>query len=208
MTTILTKFTNSTARRPEGKWARQYYGEPKSHMKSFDQTLEMLEPRPDDIHLEIGCGGGYFFGHDSTAGGPGGGPGPQSGYGGDGPPGQPPGRGRRAGRDRPGRTQRTCPGRTTPSPVRPTPQCGFSWSNPARCWPSCTGCSNPADAWSSPPSAAHGSTRLVWAIYSLRLYTNRQMEQMLQENGFCDIRVITKGFVGQIATARKPADQI
>jgi len=38
-------------------WGRMYRN-PKGHYKSFRWALDKLQLRPDDILLEIGCGGG------------------------------------------------------------------------------------------------------------------------------------------------------
>jgi SAM-dependent methyltransferase len=53
--------TDRWARRPSGGAAREGYRDPTHHRPSFGAILSALQLRPDDILLEIGCGGGAFL---------------------------------------------------------------------------------------------------------------------------------------------------
>jgi hypothetical protein len=53
--------TDRRARRPTGPRAREVYRYPKEHQSGYDATLEALALRPDDVLLEVGCGGGAFM---------------------------------------------------------------------------------------------------------------------------------------------------
>jgi SAM-dependent methyltransferase len=53
--------TDRAARRPSGAQARQSYRDPTHHRPSFGAVLDALQPGPDDVLLEIGCGGGAFL---------------------------------------------------------------------------------------------------------------------------------------------------
>ncbi len=53
--------TDRAARRPSGGFARTSYRDPTHHRPSFGAVLEALRPGPDDVLLEIGCGGGAFL---------------------------------------------------------------------------------------------------------------------------------------------------
>lgn len=52
--------TDRVARRPSGRRARANYGDPLYHYPSFQMILEELELQPDDVLLDVGCGGGAF----------------------------------------------------------------------------------------------------------------------------------------------------
>ena len=54
------RFIDKTARKPYGKFGKQYK-KPTGHYKSFRIILEKLELTRDDIYLEIGCGGGALL---------------------------------------------------------------------------------------------------------------------------------------------------
>ncbi len=58
---MLDKFVDMTARRPSGWFARRVYANPRAHYRAFHLTLEKLALKPDDIFLEIGCGGGVLL---------------------------------------------------------------------------------------------------------------------------------------------------
>ena len=58
---MLDKFVDRTARKPSGSFARRMYSNPRGHYKSFRWTLDKLQLNPDDIFLEIGCGGGVLL---------------------------------------------------------------------------------------------------------------------------------------------------
>ena len=58
---MLDKFVDRTARKPSGSFARRMYSNPRGHYKSFRWTLDKLQLKPDDIFLEIGCGGGVLL---------------------------------------------------------------------------------------------------------------------------------------------------
>ncbi len=61
MSTWLDKFFDKTARKPSGCFAKRMYSNPRGHYKSFRWTLDKLQLKPDDIFLEIGCGGGVLL---------------------------------------------------------------------------------------------------------------------------------------------------
>jgi SAM-dependent methyltransferase len=49
------------ARRPAGAAARESFRDPTHHRPSFGAVLDALDLGPDDVLLEIGCGGGVFL---------------------------------------------------------------------------------------------------------------------------------------------------
>jgi SAM-dependent methyltransferase len=53
--------TDRAARRPSGAAQRTGYRDPSHHRPSFGAILERLQLRPEDVLLEIGCGGGAFL---------------------------------------------------------------------------------------------------------------------------------------------------
>jgi SAM-dependent methyltransferase len=53
--------TDRGARRPSGAAMRATYRDPTHHRPSFGAILEELDLGPDDVLLEIGCGGGAFL---------------------------------------------------------------------------------------------------------------------------------------------------
>jgi ubiquinone/menaquinone biosynthesis C-methylase UbiE len=53
--------TDRAARRPSGDFARESYRDPTHHRPSFEAVLAALQPGPEDVLLEIGCGGGAFL---------------------------------------------------------------------------------------------------------------------------------------------------
>lgn len=53
--------TDRRARRPSGVAAREGYRDPTHHRPSFGAILSALQLQPDDVLLEIGCGGGAFL---------------------------------------------------------------------------------------------------------------------------------------------------
>jgi ubiquinone/menaquinone biosynthesis C-methylase UbiE len=59
---MLDKFVDMTARRPSGWLGKRMYHNPRGHYKAFRLTLDKLQLKPDDIFLEIGCGGGVLLG--------------------------------------------------------------------------------------------------------------------------------------------------
>lgn len=58
---LLRHFTDRTARKPEGRWARKSYSKPGAHRYSFKIIMEALCLNEDDIYCEIGCGGGVLL---------------------------------------------------------------------------------------------------------------------------------------------------
>ncbi|VUT25892.1 MAG: hypothetical protein MOIL_01287 [Candidatus Methanolliviera sp. GoM_oil] len=58
---MLNKFVDKTARKPSGWIGKRMLSNPRAHYKSFRLTLDKLQLRPDDIFLEIGCGGGVLL---------------------------------------------------------------------------------------------------------------------------------------------------
>ena len=58
---LLKAFTDRTARKPRGKWARKTYNNPRAHRRSFRIIMEALHLNKDDIYCEIGCGGGVLL---------------------------------------------------------------------------------------------------------------------------------------------------
>jgi SAM-dependent methyltransferase len=53
--------TDRAARRPGGVPQRESYRDPSHHRPSFGAVLAALDLQPDDVLLEIGCGGGAFL---------------------------------------------------------------------------------------------------------------------------------------------------
>ena len=53
--------TDRRARRPSGGQARTTYADPLFHRPNFAVLLELLALEPEDVLLEIGCGGGAFL---------------------------------------------------------------------------------------------------------------------------------------------------
>jgi len=53
--------TDRAARRPSGRRQRESYKDPVYHRPSFGAVLDALQPGPDDVLLEVGCGGGAFL---------------------------------------------------------------------------------------------------------------------------------------------------
>jgi ubiquinone/menaquinone biosynthesis C-methylase UbiE len=60
--------TDRRARRPSGEEARTTYRDPLFHRPNFVVLLELLALGPDDVLLEVGCGGGAFL-HDALESG-------------------------------------------------------------------------------------------------------------------------------------------
>ena len=58
---MLNKFVDKTARKPSGWFGKKMYSNPRGHYRSFRWTLDKLRLKPDDIFLEIGCGGGFLL---------------------------------------------------------------------------------------------------------------------------------------------------
>ncbi len=58
---MLDRFVDMTARRPSGWLGKMMFRNPRGHYKAFRLTLEKLALKPDDILLEIGCGGGVLL---------------------------------------------------------------------------------------------------------------------------------------------------
>ncbi len=57
----LNTFVDKTARKPAGKLGKMMYRNPHGHYQSFHLILDKLQLKPDDIFLEIGCGGGVLL---------------------------------------------------------------------------------------------------------------------------------------------------
>jgi SAM-dependent methyltransferase len=53
--------TDRVARRPSGRWARDTYRDPLFHYPNFRVILEELALAPDDVLLDVGCGGGVLL---------------------------------------------------------------------------------------------------------------------------------------------------
>jgi ubiquinone/menaquinone biosynthesis C-methylase UbiE len=205
MANILTKFVNSTAKRPQGKWARRFYGEPKAHMKSFALMLQLLDPQPDDLFLEIGCGGGYFLNMIQAR------------------------VDRVAAIDhspdlvevaRRSNQKAMDQGRAEivhgNAEELPWPDNSFTCTGNVSMWffveqpvkvlAELLRVLQPGGRLVMVTLQRTWINRIVWSLYGLRLYTDGQMEDMLRQAGFAEIRVSSPGIIGQIATARKPSE--
>jgi ubiquinone/menaquinone biosynthesis C-methylase UbiE len=55
------RMTNRVARRPSGRRARKVYGADDVHSFAWEPVLEALQLTPDDLLLDVGCGGGVFL---------------------------------------------------------------------------------------------------------------------------------------------------
>jgi ubiquinone/menaquinone biosynthesis C-methylase UbiE len=53
--------TDRKARRPHGRRARAVYGAPDVHSFAWEPVLAALTLGPDDVLLDVGCGGGIFL---------------------------------------------------------------------------------------------------------------------------------------------------
>jgi len=53
--------TDRRVRQPSGPQARAFYRDPLYHRPNFKAILALLELRPEDYLLEVGCGGGAFL---------------------------------------------------------------------------------------------------------------------------------------------------
>ncbi len=58
---MLDRFVDMTARRPSGWFGKKMYNNPRGHYRAFCLTLDKLALKPDDVFLEIGCGGGVLL---------------------------------------------------------------------------------------------------------------------------------------------------
>jgi len=204
MANPLTKFINSTARRPQGKWARGFYGEPKAHLRGFAVVMQKLDPRPGDLFLEIGCGGGYFLRMVQ------------------------PRVARVAAIDHSPEMVEVArrANQEAVAEGRAEIVCGDAGQLP---WPDNSfTCTANTSMWFfvEQPNKALAElhrvlkpggrlvigtlrrcwiNRIVWALYGLRLYSRGRMEEMLRQSGFHEIQVSSPGLMGQLAMARKPS---
>ena len=55
------RMTNRVARRPSGRRARTVYGADDVHSFAWEPVLGALQLTPDDLLLDVGCGGGVFL---------------------------------------------------------------------------------------------------------------------------------------------------
>jgi ubiquinone/menaquinone biosynthesis C-methylase UbiE len=55
------RMTNRVARRPSGRRARKVYGADDVHSFAWEPVQEALQLTPDDLLLDVGCGGGVFL---------------------------------------------------------------------------------------------------------------------------------------------------
>src|SRR5215212_5769031 len=55
------RMTDRIARRPHGRAARATYGASDVHSFAWEPVLAALELGPDDLLLDVGCGGGVFL---------------------------------------------------------------------------------------------------------------------------------------------------
>jgi SAM-dependent methyltransferase len=55
------RMTDRIARRPHGSGARAVYGAPDVHSFAWEPVLGALGLGPDDVLLDVGCGGGVFL---------------------------------------------------------------------------------------------------------------------------------------------------
>jgi ubiquinone/menaquinone biosynthesis C-methylase UbiE len=55
------RMTNRVARRPSGRRARAVYGADDVHSFAWEPVLGALQLTPDDVLLDVGCGGGVFL---------------------------------------------------------------------------------------------------------------------------------------------------
>ena len=55
------RMTDRVARRPHGREARETYGADDVHSFAWEPVLDALQLTPDDVLLDVGCGGGVFL---------------------------------------------------------------------------------------------------------------------------------------------------
>jgi ubiquinone/menaquinone biosynthesis C-methylase UbiE len=174
-------------------------------MKSFVLMLQLLDPRSDDLFLEIGCGGGYFLRMIS-------------------------GRVDKAAAidhssemvevARRANQEAIAAGRAEivhgNAEELPWPDNSFTctanvsmWffvEHPGKVLAELHRALKPGGRLVICTMQRSWFNRIVWVLYGLRLYSDRQMEEMLRQAGFAEIQVSSPGLMGQIATARKPAE--
>jgi ubiquinone/menaquinone biosynthesis C-methylase UbiE len=61
MSEWLQAFFDTTARKPSGWLGRHMYRRPVGHYGFFHVAIDKLQLRPEDVFLEIGCGGGALL---------------------------------------------------------------------------------------------------------------------------------------------------
>jgi len=54
-------FVDVTARKPSGWVGRLFYRDPKPHYRSFENALAKLRLAPQDVFLDVCCGGGTLL---------------------------------------------------------------------------------------------------------------------------------------------------
>jgi ubiquinone/menaquinone biosynthesis C-methylase UbiE len=55
------RMTDRVARRPHGRAALEVYGADDVHSFAWEPVLKVLQLTPDDVLLDVGCGGGVFL---------------------------------------------------------------------------------------------------------------------------------------------------
>jgi SAM-dependent methyltransferase len=62
------RMTDRIARRPHGRQARAVYGADDVHSFAWEPVLDALRLTPEDVLLDVGCGGGVFLCHALATG--------------------------------------------------------------------------------------------------------------------------------------------
>jgi ubiquinone/menaquinone biosynthesis C-methylase UbiE len=200
------KFIDSTARKPAGNWARKNYKEPKAHYKAFFKSMDLLEPDASDHYLEIGCGGGVFLNMVAQRAA------------------------RACGLDHSPDMVRLAKEtnkyaiaqgkvevRQGDAEKLPWPEGSFTctantsmWfflENPQKVLEELGRVLKPGGRLVIATIKRSLLMRMIWGIYSLRLYSDDQMRDMLKNAGFEKVLVSSQGMMGQIVYAEKPGSQ-